>query len=1220
MKHKKLIISVILVLLLSAGIIYAQEFQSVDEINSKINTLKSLNVNGFNYKRLQEGSIDVTVIIQSLYEEAAMYKNLAQLRAEFEGLPSEVFANSRVTKIDTEAGAGVGTTTEESQAALQASITSKEITFDDSWNPIASNVKIKFSKGKWVWCKDTAYNPADCNEEDEFKEITDNDPKQDTFKSSNYYSILHQLIKQNFDAGAEKILAAYGSLRNNDVSIDFDIEDGGKVVVEKNTGSGLKYTIKSDGDSEEYVGININDALKALKKLLIGGEVNIPGELCFPISESTFISNSDDWGSRRQNEDGSFRCHAGNDLTYADSDGFGEVIAIDDGEVTAILGGPLSAWTDCVEEGIHHPVVALLIYHKNLGVTINYGELDPFEVYVKVGDQIKKGQSLGIANYCETLHIEVYDGKVTKTIPWSSNGKTIELVKNYCADNSFDVPETLEDPRPLIKSLYTNNQPNFCPFIVPDKGDVLKPIYNSANNQANEEIKDSIEKSLVFERFIETLNSKISFTKDIPIIFNDCNGDTMLKFDFDDTIKLCYDAGVGFKNTLRNNDKMINVMLFASMHELGHGLDILYPQVKKIELTSEAKADEFAVYIFLNFWSSGDKVILDAGENFLKSPPLVAALNDNHPSNLDRLDTLYCLVYGSDPNKYSYLVSEGWLPSLRANGCQNEYNQMNQKWNTALAPYIKSNKAEQTGVTVSQTADLEVQLSAYIETKAAEYDIDPIFIKSIIKAESDWNPKSVSECGAAGIIQLMPHTSIDANKEGAHIDNILNPVPGTNEVYVSGCNTVYGHALQDYVKDKSLAQLQQEDDRFNNEKAIEAVIIYINSYVKPKLIANNFPLSLKNVAAGYNMGPTGVVNALQQGDIPSNVKENYVDVVLAEYKTEYANADENSIVFLQSLTTPPVTGAFLETPPNFRVAFLGDSGAGVNARKVLELIKNEGADMVVHAGDMGYDKTPSEWEQNVIEILDPGSSIKFPYFFSQGNHDTASWNINGGYRDILKSRFDDNGVTFTGDINNLGGKTSFTYNNLFFAFLGPGENSNTAGTGHASFANEQLSKSNSLWKICVWHRNMEEMQVGGKTDETGWPVYETCRQHGAIIATAHEHSYARTKVLSDIINQEVVSGADTLDITPGQTFVFHSGLGGNSIRPQLRCLGESPNPYAIPYGCKQEWARIYTSNQGAKYGVLFIDFNVDGDPRKATGEFVNIDGDIIDTFTIINNA
>ncbi|TMA58861.1 MAG: hypothetical protein E6J80_04470 [Deltaproteobacteria bacterium] len=126
----------------------------------------------------------------------------------------------------------------------------------------------------------------------------------------------------------------------------------------------------------------------------------------------------------------------------------------------------------------------------------------------------------------------------------------------------------------------------------------------------------------------------------------------------------------------------------------------------------------------------------------------------------------------------------------------------------------------------------------------------------------------------------------------------------------------------------------------------------------------------------------------------------------------------------------------------------------------------------------------------------------------------------------------------------------------------------------------------------------------------GWADYEECRKGGAIIATAHAHSYARTRTLSNTQTQTVDPawpGANTLRVVPGSTFVFHAGLGGRGIGNHERCL-----PLTYPYGCKGEWAKIYTIDQSAKFGALFITFNVDG------GAFFNIKDSLtpIDSFTI----
>lgn len=306
-----------------------------------------------------------------------------------------------------------------------------------------------------------------------------------------------------------------------------------------------------------------------------------------------------------------------------------------------------------------------------------------------------------------------------------------------------------------------------------------------------------------------------------------------------------------------------------------------------------------------------------------------------------------------------------------------------------------------------------------------------------------------------------------------------------------------------------------------------------------------------------------------------------------------------------SITVSTTTGGGGgSTAPNLKVAFIADQGSGSDAIAVLQLIRDEGADMVLHQGDFDYENDPNLWESNVNSVL----GENFPYFASVGNHDDNNFYGAGGYQEKLQQRVDRIAdATCTGD---LGVNSSCEYQGLFFVLSGVG----TLGDGHETYIRDQLTADNSTWRVCSWHKNQEAMQVGGKSNSVGWEAYETCRELGAIIATGHEHSYSRTKTLTSTEFQTVDpdwSDPGALRVTAGATFVFVAGLGGASIRDQERCL-----PTTYPYGCNGEWASIYTSNQNAQHGALFIEFHVDGDPNKARGYFKDIDGQVVDQFTV----
>jgi hypothetical protein len=322
---------------------------------------------------------------------------------------------------------------------------------------------------------------------------------------------------------------------------------------------------------------------------------------------------------------------------------------------------------------------------------------------------------------------------------------------------------------------------------------------------------------------------------------------------------------------------------------------------------------------------------------------------------------------------------------------------------------------------------------------------------------------------------------------------------------------------------------------------------------------------------------------------------------------QVAGPDTGSTTTTPGTTTPgTTTTTTAPTGDELVVAFIGDQRSGSDARDVLELIRDEGATMVLHQGDFDYGDDPVAWDGLITDVL----GDDFPYFATVGNHDTGSWAGPGGYQEKLAERLAR--VPDADCSGNLGVKASCEFHGLFFILSGVG----TLGSGHATFIENELAGALSDWRICTWHKLQKEMQIGGKNDEVGWEAYEACREGGAIIATGHEHSYERTKTLLDMSEQTLDPAwpqADEVRVAPGATFAFVSGLGGRGVRDQELCLPTTP-----PYGCAGVWASIYAAQQGATHGALFCSFGVEATADEASCWFKDVDGNVPDAFTVTN--
>ncbi len=186
-------------------------------------------------------------------------------------------------------------------------------------------------------------------------------------------------------------------------------------------------------------------------------------------------------------------------------------------------------------------------------------------------------------------------------------------------------------------------------------------------------------------------------------------------------------------------------------------------------------------------------------------------------------------------------------------------------------------------------------------------------------------------------------------------------------------------------------------------------------------------------------------------------------------------------------------------PTGVKVAFIGDQGLGPDSAGVLQLIRNERADFVVHSGDFDYADDPDAWDSQISAVLGSG----FPYFASIGNHDVLQW---PRYQLKLQARL--GRIANASCVGDLGVQTVCLYKGLLLVFTAPGLASYAfPSTGHDAFLRDQLAQTNFPWRISSWHVLQQSMQVGGKSDEAGWEVYEAARQGGTFLATAHARSH-----------------------------------------------------------------------------------------------------------------
>ncbi|KAJ3095676.1 hypothetical protein HDU97_006609 [Phlyctochytrium planicorne] len=229
-----------------------------------------------------------------------------------------------------------------------------------------------------------------------------------------------------------------------------------------------------------------------------------------------------------------------------------------------------------------------------------------------------------------------------------------------------------------------------------------------------------------------------------------------------------------------------------------------------------------------------------------------------------------------------------------------------------------------------------------------------------------------------------------------------------------------------------------------------------------------------------------------------------------------------------------------------------------------------------------------------------------------GNHDILKWYTQDGYRDRFVDRLKKNK-----DADCVG---EFGVN-MVFVLSGIG----TLGSQHIPFLLSVLPNyAHVPLKFCIFHKNQHLYQTGDKNDETGYEIYDVCREHGFVVVTAHEHSYERTKAMKafegSILGENGMvtetrlgrgkgqrggDGDDVLKLFPGQSFAFVSGLGGDSIRSWKDGLEKKP-----------WWAATAALDNGVNYGALLCTIQPASAVATANCTFYDVAGEVWDRFTI----
>jgi hypothetical protein len=233
--------------------------------------------------------------------------------------------------------------------------------------------------------------------------------------------------------------------------------------------------------------------------------------------------------------------------------------------------------------------------------------------------------------------------------------------------------------------------------------------YVQPANPAHRPFHDLLKAEQALERVRELL-LPVRWPRTLRLELKGCEGEANAWYT-DATVTVCYEfleeMWAGANSTRRpagidRNDAFVGPLIDVFLHEAAHALfDLLEIPLLGRE---EDAADQLAAYYVLQFPKEMKRrLIIGAAYSYASELKVRSARDlsrrrlevgrhitfaDEHGTPAQRLYNLLCIAHGSDKELFADVVEKGFLPTERAEICENEYRQIDFAYHRLIAPHV----------------------------------------------------------------------------------------------------------------------------------------------------------------------------------------------------------------------------------------------------------------------------------------------------------------------------------------------------------------------------------------------------------------------------------------------------------------------------------------------------------------------------------------------------
>ena len=228
-------------------------------------------------------------------------------------------------------------------------------------------------------------------------------------------------------------------------------------------------------------------------------------------------------------------------------------------------------------------------------------------------------------------------------------------------------------------------------------------VFANPENTNESAIQKELQSSEDIESVVALINDNFRLPTPLYFVFGGEDGplydgqknEIVIPYSFVQEIKNRFIKAKYSETGITANEAAMDALIHTMFHELAHAFVLMYdlPVLGK----EEDAADGLATVLLIDFFENGQEISISAADLFDLESEDTKVLEDEdfwdeHSLDAKRFYSTLCLVYGSDPEKYAYLLKEEDLTEEWAERCVVEYENTSRSWFVLLKPHIKHNK------------------------------------------------------------------------------------------------------------------------------------------------------------------------------------------------------------------------------------------------------------------------------------------------------------------------------------------------------------------------------------------------------------------------------------------------------------------------------------------------------------------------------------------------